>query len=143
MYLYEVQPRKDHRGFDLISDALPFGALWYGEPNAVINAIGYVKHRSRSHHAVIRVYVEAGKVVEIVQPVRLGWIVRFRSRIAQLRHLVRKKPRGDPHFIKVGIPCERQQAGLLRFPAKAAVTQRVAGFGDRYVSENAALRGWF
>jgi hypothetical protein len=29
---------KDHRGVDLISDALPFGRLWYGEPNAVANA---------------------------------------------------------------------------------------------------------
>jgi hypothetical protein len=27
--------RKDHRGVDLISDVLPFGRLWYGEPNAV------------------------------------------------------------------------------------------------------------
>jgi hypothetical protein len=26
--LYEVSPRKDHRGVDLISDALPFGRLW-------------------------------------------------------------------------------------------------------------------
>jgi len=25
----EVRPRKDHRGVDLISDALPFGRLWY------------------------------------------------------------------------------------------------------------------
>jgi hypothetical protein len=25
--------------------------LWYGEPNAVENAIGYAKHRSRSHDA--------------------------------------------------------------------------------------------
>jgi hypothetical protein len=33
-HLYEVRPRKDHRGVDLISDALPFGRLWYGEPNA-------------------------------------------------------------------------------------------------------------
>jgi len=24
---YEVRPRKDHRGFDLISDALPFGTI--------------------------------------------------------------------------------------------------------------------
>jgi hypothetical protein len=24
---YEIRPRKDHRGVDLISDALPFGAL--------------------------------------------------------------------------------------------------------------------
>jgi hypothetical protein len=27
MYIYEVRPRKDKRGFDLISDALPFGQL--------------------------------------------------------------------------------------------------------------------
>jgi hypothetical protein len=34
--LYEVRSRKDHRGVDLISDALPFGRLWYGGPNALI-----------------------------------------------------------------------------------------------------------
>jgi hypothetical protein len=33
MHVYEVRPRKDKRGFDLISDVLPFGRLWYGEPN--------------------------------------------------------------------------------------------------------------
>ena len=46
------------------SDALPFGALWYGEPNALANAIGYAKFFSRSHDAVIRVYDEAGNVIE-------------------------------------------------------------------------------
>jgi hypothetical protein len=61
-HVYEVRPRKDKRGFDLISDALPFGRLWYGEPNAINNAIGYAKHRSRSDRAVIRVYDEAGNV---------------------------------------------------------------------------------
>jgi hypothetical protein len=60
----EVRPRKDKRGVDLISDALPFGRLWYGEPNAVSNAIGYAKHGSRSHDALIRVYDEAGNVIE-------------------------------------------------------------------------------
>ena len=54
MHEYEVRPRKGHRGVDLISDALPFGRLWCGEPNAVANAVGYAKHRSRSHNAVIR-----------------------------------------------------------------------------------------
>jgi hypothetical protein len=63
-HVYEVRPRKDHRGFDLISDALPFGRLWYAEPNAISNAIGYAKHRSRSHHAVIRVYDEAGNAIQ-------------------------------------------------------------------------------
>jgi hypothetical protein len=45
-HVYEVRPRKDHRGVDLISDALPFGRLWYGEPNAISNAIGYAEFRS-------------------------------------------------------------------------------------------------
>ena len=38
-HVYEVRPRKDKRGFDLISDALPFGRLWYAGPNAISNAI--------------------------------------------------------------------------------------------------------
>ena len=47
-------PAQRRRGFDLMSDTLPF-RLWYAEPNAVNNAVGYAEHRSRSHHAVIRV----------------------------------------------------------------------------------------
>jgi len=61
MHVYEVRPRKDKRGVDLISDVLPFGRLWYETPD---NAIGYAMHSSRSHHAVIRVYHAAGNVIE-------------------------------------------------------------------------------
>ncbi|HEY2625817.1 MAG TPA: hypothetical protein VGI41_03580 [Candidatus Udaeobacter sp.] len=57
-HVYEVRPRKDKRSVDLISDALPFGRLWYGEPNAASNAIGYAKFRSRSHNVVIRVTMQ-------------------------------------------------------------------------------------
>ncbi len=60
-HVYEVRPRKDHRGVNLISDALPFGKLWYVE---VSDAIEYAKHRSRSHHAVIRVLDEVGNVID-------------------------------------------------------------------------------
>ena len=55
-HVYEIRPRNDHRGVDLISDALPFGRLWYNKPD---DAIDYAKHRSRSHDAVIRVYDDA------------------------------------------------------------------------------------
>jgi hypothetical protein len=51
-HLFEVKPRKDHRGVDLISDVLPFGRLWYDKSD---DAIGYAMHYSRSHDAVIRV----------------------------------------------------------------------------------------
>ena len=63
-HVYEVRPRKDNRGVDLISDVLPFGRLWYGEPNAISNAMGYATHYSRSHRAVIRVYDGTGNVIE-------------------------------------------------------------------------------
>jgi hypothetical protein len=64
MQVYKLRPRTDNRGVNLISDALPLGRLWYGEPNAISNAIDYAKHRSRSRDAVIRVYNEAGNVIE-------------------------------------------------------------------------------
>jgi hypothetical protein len=38
--------------------------LWYGEPDAIPNAISYAKFRSRSCNAVIRVYDEAGTLIE-------------------------------------------------------------------------------
>jgi len=50
-----------YAGIDLISDALPFGRLWYTKPD---DAIGYAMHYSRSHDAVIRVYDAAGNVIE-------------------------------------------------------------------------------
>jgi hypothetical protein len=64
IHVYEVRPRKDHRGVDLISDVLRFGRLWYDGPNAISNAIGYAENCGRSHNAVIRVYDAAGNVIE-------------------------------------------------------------------------------
>ena len=61
LHTYEVRPRRDHRGFDLISDLLPFGRLWYDTPD---NAIGYAMHRSRSYGALIRVHDMSGNVIE-------------------------------------------------------------------------------
>jgi hypothetical protein len=56
-HVYEVRPRKDHRGVDLISDVLPFGRLWYLDAAV---AVGYAKFYSRSHDVLIRVYDAAG-----------------------------------------------------------------------------------
>ena len=58
MHLYEVRPRKDKRGVDLISDALPFGRLWYGESDA----IGYARVLQPLTRRRIRVCDEAGNV---------------------------------------------------------------------------------
>jgi hypothetical protein len=38
--------------------------LRYAEPDAIANAIGYAKFYSRSHNAVIRVFDDAGNVIE-------------------------------------------------------------------------------
>jgi hypothetical protein len=69
VHVYEVRPRKDKRGVDLISDVLPFGTLWYGEPDGVSNAVGYAKFYSRSHKALIRVFDESGAVIETYRQV--------------------------------------------------------------------------
>jgi hypothetical protein len=63
-HIYEVRPRKDKRGVNLISDVLPYSPLWYAGTNAISNAISFARFNSRSHDAVIRVYDEAGNVVE-------------------------------------------------------------------------------
>ena len=56
------QRRILRRSYPAIGEKLPFGRLWYGEP--ISNAIGYAKFFSRSHDAVIRVYDEAGNVID-------------------------------------------------------------------------------
>ena len=64
--VYEIRPRKDRDGFDLISNELRFGPIWYTGPNAIGNAIAYAKYcsRSRSHRAIIRVFNEGGNVTQ-------------------------------------------------------------------------------
>jgi len=61
MHTYEVHPRKDHHGVNLISDVLPFGRLLYLE---VREAVAYAKFYSRSYDAMIRVYDASGNVIE-------------------------------------------------------------------------------
>jgi hypothetical protein len=61
MRIYEVRTRKDRRGFDLISERLPFGRLWYVK---AVHAVDYAKFHSRSHEAIIRVFDESGTVIE-------------------------------------------------------------------------------
>jgi hypothetical protein len=65
--LYEVRPRKDRDGFDLMSKLFRYGPIWYAGPDAVRNAIAYAKYRShsRSQRAVIRVLDDSGAVVQM------------------------------------------------------------------------------
>ena len=63
-HVYEIRPRADHSGVDLVSDVLPSSPLWYRGPNAIRDAIAYAKSFSRSHDAVIRVYDSAGNVID-------------------------------------------------------------------------------
>jgi len=64
---YEVRPRKDRDGFDLISKLFRYGPIWYAGPDAVRNAIAYAKYRShsRSQRAVIHVLDDSGAVVQM------------------------------------------------------------------------------
>ena len=58
--LYEIRPRVNRDGFDLISDRLRYGPIWYAGPDAVRCAVAYARYcsRSRSRPAVIRVFNE-------------------------------------------------------------------------------------
>ena len=64
---YEVRPRKDKEGFDLISKLFRYGPIWYAGPDAVRKAIAYAKYRSRSRsqRAIIRVLDDSGAVVQM------------------------------------------------------------------------------
>ena len=64
IHTYEVRPREDHHGVNLISDVLPFGVLLYLE---VREAVDYAKFYSNSRDAIIRVYDVAGNVTETHQ----------------------------------------------------------------------------
>ena len=65
--LYELRPRKDRDGFDLISKLFRYGPIWYAGPDAIRKAIAYAKYRShfRSQRAVIRVLDDSGTVVQM------------------------------------------------------------------------------
>jgi hypothetical protein len=65
--LYEVRPRKDRDGFDLINELFQHGPIWYAGPDAIRKAIAYAKYRShlRSQRAVIRVLDDCGAVVQM------------------------------------------------------------------------------
>ena len=67
--LYEVRPRQDKNGFDLISDLFRYGPIWYAGPDAIRYAVAYAKYRSRSRsqRAIIRVLDDSGAVIQMHQ----------------------------------------------------------------------------
>ena len=62
--VYEIRPRADKHGVDLVSDALPYSPMWYRGPKGIRDAIDHAKFFSRSHDAVIRVYDVSGNVIQ-------------------------------------------------------------------------------
>jgi hypothetical protein len=67
LHLYEIRPRENGRGVDLVSDQLSHGRLWYSGENAVENAIGYASFYSRAHDVEIRIYDADGELTETRQ----------------------------------------------------------------------------
>ena len=65
--LYELRPRQNRDGFDLISKLFRYGPIWYAGPDAVRKAIAYAKYcsHSRSQRAIIRVLDDSGAVVQM------------------------------------------------------------------------------
>src|SRR5262245_6582615 len=126
--VYEVRPRKDKRGVDLISDVLPFGRLWYDTPD---NAIGYAIHYSRSHDAVIRVYDDARNVIESREHKALGidriQLRRYKicdagldlcSGVVALRMRSAASSRWSVRHPTVGLRCLRDQTSHCSGPTR-------------------------
>lgn len=59
-HIYEVRPRADRRGSDLISEHLPFGSLWYTKAD---HAVSYARFYSRSHGTKICIFNSLGEVI--------------------------------------------------------------------------------
>ena len=47
-HVFEVRPRKDKRGVDLISDVLPFGRLWFSDQ------LHNIKNRTMENRTIVR-----------------------------------------------------------------------------------------
>ena len=58
-HVYEIRPRKDRRGLDLISERLPLGVLWFEGADANEDAVNYARAFSYPHPAIIRVLNES------------------------------------------------------------------------------------
>jgi hypothetical protein len=59
--IYELRPWPDGRGYDLTSEALPFGTLWCEDAEF---AISYAKFYSQPTGCEIHVFNSAGDLVE-------------------------------------------------------------------------------
>jgi hypothetical protein len=103
---YEVRQRSDKRGVDLVFDALPFSRLWYGEPNAASNAMGYAKFYSRSHDPVIRVYDDR---IRPVPPKRQRGQSESLAQKAALRLKWRDASNVIPAVMKIVYSCNEEQ----------------------------------
>jgi len=66
-HTYEVRPRKDKRGVDLISDALPFGGLRYGAAKRArernCDALRLVAYLDPAQF-LARLYIDNGDIID-------------------------------------------------------------------------------
>jgi len=59
VHVYKVRPRNNKRGLDLISDALPFGRLWYAWANATATQCKIGNHKSK----IVKIVAELGSSI--------------------------------------------------------------------------------
>ena len=59
-HVYEIRPRKDRCGLDLISERLQLGVLWFEGADAIEDAVNYARAFSYPRPAIIRVLNEIG-----------------------------------------------------------------------------------
>lgn len=90
---YEERPRRDHRGVNLIADALPFGRLYYAEPNAIENAIDCANHRSPGVYGDARNVIETHSTWANSKSREKTVVIYFLGRYKIVRSTLRSSPR--------------------------------------------------
>jgi hypothetical protein len=116
---------KDHRGINLISDVLPFGRLWWAGSNAVSNAIGYAKFRSRSHDAVISVYDDARIALLSLSRARRHVWASWIGSVDPSRRAVRHNLDGDSFRLRLA------SLACCPFAREQTLTERLASSCNR------------
>jgi hypothetical protein len=91
-HVYEVRPRKDKRGYDLISDALPFGGLWYGFSTLALESFfiaGYFRtHTTTQSRARLIAAHFAALALHKPSPIRQSKTLREFNRVMTHGHMV-------------------------------------------------------
>src|SRR5580704_19110763 len=95
------------------------GAANFFEQSFAVFSFGSLRERDIARRR-FRGAHEASEVIDVEETVGAGRVIGFASGIAEIGDFVGLEAIRDAHFVEIGVSREREQAGMLIFPAEAA-----------------------